>query len=167
VISFICLDGILKTNKKGVYWSLCRVQHSAKTLLAECQGHSTRQKKEHLGTDKASLSSATTLTLDKKTSFAECLLGHSTKKLTKGFADELVAECHLIHSINKIIFTECHLVDSAKASSPSPAAMTAPFLCRVLGDTRSPIISTRLRSCCRYTVHKAIFVECHTCQNIR
>jgi hypothetical protein len=24
-ISFVCLDGIGKTNKKGVYWSLCRV----------------------------------------------------------------------------------------------------------------------------------------------
>jgi hypothetical protein len=25
VVSFVCLDGIEKTNKKGVYWSLCRV----------------------------------------------------------------------------------------------------------------------------------------------
>ena len=25
VISFVCLDGIWKTNKKGAYWSLCRV----------------------------------------------------------------------------------------------------------------------------------------------
>jgi hypothetical protein len=24
-ISFVCLDEIGKTNKKGVYWSLCRV----------------------------------------------------------------------------------------------------------------------------------------------
>jgi hypothetical protein len=24
-IYFVCLDGIGKTNKKGVYWSLCRV----------------------------------------------------------------------------------------------------------------------------------------------
>jgi hypothetical protein len=24
-VSFVCLDGIEKTNKKGVYWSLCRV----------------------------------------------------------------------------------------------------------------------------------------------
>jgi hypothetical protein len=24
-VSFVCLDGIGKTNKKGVYWSLCRV----------------------------------------------------------------------------------------------------------------------------------------------
>ena len=25
VISFVCVDGIQKTNKKGTYWSLCRV----------------------------------------------------------------------------------------------------------------------------------------------
>jgi hypothetical protein len=43
-VSFICLDGIGKTNKKDVYWSLCRVLHSAKTCFAECQGHSTRQR---------------------------------------------------------------------------------------------------------------------------
>jgi hypothetical protein len=24
-VSFVCLDRIGKTNKKGVYWSLCRV----------------------------------------------------------------------------------------------------------------------------------------------
>jgi hypothetical protein len=33
VISFVCLYGIEKTNKKGVYWSLCRVLHSAKSAL--------------------------------------------------------------------------------------------------------------------------------------
>ena len=43
-ISFVCLDGIGKTNKKGVYWSLCRVSHSAKRYFAECLGHSTRQR---------------------------------------------------------------------------------------------------------------------------
>jgi hypothetical protein len=25
VISFVCVDGIQKTNKKGAYWLLCRV----------------------------------------------------------------------------------------------------------------------------------------------
>jgi hypothetical protein len=25
VITFVCVDGIKKTNKKGIYWSLCRV----------------------------------------------------------------------------------------------------------------------------------------------
>jgi hypothetical protein len=40
-ISFVCLDGIGETNKKGVYWSLCRVSHSAKGYFAECH---TRQR---------------------------------------------------------------------------------------------------------------------------
>jgi hypothetical protein len=44
VVSFVCLDGIEKTNKKGVYWSLCRVSHSAKRCFVKCQGHSTRQR---------------------------------------------------------------------------------------------------------------------------
>jgi hypothetical protein len=35
-VSFVCLDGIGKTNKKCVYWSLCRVLHSAKKGFAEC-----------------------------------------------------------------------------------------------------------------------------------
>jgi hypothetical protein len=43
-VSFVCLDGIEKTNKKVVYWSLCRVLHSTKRCFAECQGHSTRQR---------------------------------------------------------------------------------------------------------------------------
>jgi hypothetical protein len=44
VISFVCVDGIQKTNKKGVDWSLCRVLHSAKRFFVECQGHNTRQR---------------------------------------------------------------------------------------------------------------------------
>jgi hypothetical protein len=43
-VSFVCLDGIEKTNLNSVYWSLCRVLHSAKRGFAECQGHSTRQR---------------------------------------------------------------------------------------------------------------------------
>jgi hypothetical protein len=62
---------------------LCRVSRSY---------HSA--KKEHLGTDKASLPSAMTLTLGKEASFAECLLTHSAKKLAKGPAGGLVAECY-------------------------------------------------------------------------
>jgi prolipoprotein diacylglyceryltransferase len=44
VISFVCLDGIGKTNKKGAFWSLCRVWYSAKRCFVECQDHSTRQR---------------------------------------------------------------------------------------------------------------------------
>jgi hypothetical protein len=41
-VSFVCLDEIRKTNKKDVYWSLCRVLDSAKRGFAECQDHSTQ-----------------------------------------------------------------------------------------------------------------------------
>jgi hypothetical protein len=58
---------------KGVFWSLCRVlrpQHSVN--------------KAHLETGKASLPSVVALTLGKEATFAECLLMHSAKELTKG-----------------------------------------------------------------------------------
>jgi hypothetical protein len=35
-----------------------------------------------------------------------------------------------------IFFTECHRGHSAKPPSPSPGAVTAAFLCRVLAGTR-------------------------------
>ena len=35
-VSFVCLDGIERKKLKGVYWSLCRVLHSAKKGFAEC-----------------------------------------------------------------------------------------------------------------------------------
>jgi hypothetical protein len=44
VISSACVDRIQKTNKKGIYWSLCRVLHLTKRRFAECQGHNTRQR---------------------------------------------------------------------------------------------------------------------------
>jgi hypothetical protein len=44
VISFVCVDGIQKKIKKGAYWSLYRVLHSAKN--------------QDLGTDIGSLPSA-------------------------------------------------------------------------------------------------------------
>jgi hypothetical protein len=44
-ISFVCLDGITKTNKKVGLWSLCRVLHSTKSAFAECSDHSTQQRR--------------------------------------------------------------------------------------------------------------------------
>jgi hypothetical protein len=35
-VSFVCLDGIERKKLKGVYWSLCRVLHSAKRWFVEC-----------------------------------------------------------------------------------------------------------------------------------
>jgi hypothetical protein len=45
-----------------------------------------------MGTDKASLPSVVALTLDKEGTFAECLLMHSAKELTKGLAAAPFAE---------------------------------------------------------------------------
>jgi hypothetical protein len=70
------------------------------------------------------------------------------------------------------LFTECHLIHSTKASSSLPAAVTAVFLCRVPSDDsrqslcRVPDKSTRQRSCCRCTVRRALFAECHTRQSL-
>ena len=73
VISSVCVDGKQKTNKKGTYWSLCRVsgsKHSAKST--------------DLGTGLGSLPSVMSLALGKEVVFAECQQGHSAKSLTWG-----------------------------------------------------------------------------------
>jgi hypothetical protein len=47
----------------------------------------------HLDTGKVSLLSVMASALGKEVTFVECLLVHSAKMLTKGPADDLVAEC--------------------------------------------------------------------------
>jgi hypothetical protein len=48
------------------------------------------------------------LTLGKETSFVECLLEHSTKKLTKGHAGRPFAECRLVDTRQRgNLFDEC------------------------------------------------------------
>jgi hypothetical protein len=87
--------------------------------------------------------------LGTEATFAECLLVHSAKVLTKGPAGDLFAECdgHLTkretlcrvahNMVSKgTIFAECHLVHSAKASSPLLSAVTVTFCCRVPCDTQ-------------------------------
>jgi hypothetical protein len=46
-----------------------------------------------LDTGKASLLSVVALALGKEATFGECLLVHSTKKLTKGPAGDIIVEC--------------------------------------------------------------------------
>jgi hypothetical protein len=60
---------------------------------------------------------------------------------------------------------------SAKTPSPSPGAVTAAFLCRVLPGTRQslcrvPEKSTRQRRFYRCTVCQALFAECDTRQRL-
>jgi hypothetical protein len=50
-------------------------------------------KKAHLGTGKASLPSVMALALGKEASFAECLLVHLVKELTKGLNGVPFVEC--------------------------------------------------------------------------
>jgi hypothetical protein len=78
------------------------------------------------GHGKASLPSVVALTLGKEASFAECLLEHSAKKMTKGLAGRPFAECRLVEH-------------SAKAPSLSPGVVTTTFLCRVPTGTRQSL----------------------------
>jgi hypothetical protein len=100
-------------------------------------------KKEHLGTGKASLPSVVALALGKETSFAECLLVHSAKELTKGPAGVPFAECHIIRSAKDLVkgptrsfFVECRYSGhSTQVLSPLPIAVTVTFLYRVPANT--------------------------------
>jgi hypothetical protein len=96
--------------------------------------------KQHLGTGKASLSSALTLTLGKEANFVKCPLEHSEKNLTKGADGGTFAECRLVDTRQSgNFFAECHLEHSAKAPSPLPSAVTATFFAEyrlALGNKR-------------------------------
>lgn len=74
-ISFVCLDIIIKINKR-----------SFSGHFTECYDHNIQQK-THMGTGKVSLPSVVVPTLGNETPFAECHLVHSAKGLTKGPAD--------------------------------------------------------------------------------
>jgi hypothetical protein len=81
------------------------------------------------------------LALDKEVGFAECHLGHSAKNLTWGpsLAGSLPsAAWKTLGKAN--FFAECHKRHSAKPPSPSPGAVTAAFLCRVLSGTRQRVL---------------------------
>jgi hypothetical protein len=56
-----------------------------------------------------------TLVLGKEASFAECLLEHSAKKLTKGPPVDSLPSARLVGTRQRgKLFTECHLIHSAK-----------------------------------------------------
>jgi hypothetical protein len=125
--------------------------YSTKTLeqiFAECLLVDTRQrslcrvpaiwqsaKNQDLGTDIGSLPSVVALTLGKEARFVECHTKHSTKYLT--WRPRWWILC-------RVLSGECHLGHSAKTPSPSPGAVTAAFLCRVLPGTRqTSLLSAR------------------------
>jgi hypothetical protein len=118
--------------------------------------------KEHrpLGTDLGSLPSVMSLALGKEVGFAECRTEHSAKNLTWGpsLAGSLPSAAWKTLGKDNF-FAECHKGHLAKPPSPSPGAVTAAFLCRVLSGTRQ-------RRLCRCTVRRAFFAECNTRQSL-
>jgi hypothetical protein len=77
------------------------------------------------------------MALGKEARFAECHAKHSTKYLTWGppLADSLPSAVRPTLGKGNS-FAECRLGHSVKTPSPSPVAVTAAFLCRVLSYTR-------------------------------
>jgi hypothetical protein len=73
------MDGIAKTNKRGILVTLLSVTLGKETLCRVSRSYHSA-KKAHLGTGKASLPSVVALSLGKEASFIECLLVHSTKE---------------------------------------------------------------------------------------
>jgi hypothetical protein len=152
VISSVCVDRIQKTNKKGIYWSLCRVLHSAKRRFAECQGHNTRQRaKTWAPVGFGSLPSVMSLALDKEAGFAECRAEHSAKSLTWG--PSLAGSLPSIPggTRQRCILCRVPLGRHSAKGTPLPSvvldtrqrnrlrylvAVTATFLCRVFTGTR-------------------------------
>jgi hypothetical protein len=77
------------------------------------------------------------MTLGKEACFAKCHTKHSAKYLTwePPLADSLPSAVRPTLGKGNF-FAKCHLGHSAKTPSPSPVAITAAFLCRVLSGTR-------------------------------
>jgi hypothetical protein len=87
---------VLGALPSAFYQTLGKVQLSVTTAFIENMTLCTRRhsaKKEYLGTDKAYLPSATSLTLGKEVGFAECLIEHLVKIVTNGPTGGLIAEC--------------------------------------------------------------------------
>jgi hypothetical protein len=135
-ISFVCLDGIGKTNKKVCTGHLaeCNTRQrgalpSVRTIalgketrpghryrfFAECNGSGTRQRSTLCRVPYQALGKVP----DMGTPLANSLPSAVRQTLGKGNS-----------------FAECRLGHSAKTLSPSPVAVTTAFLCRVLSGTR-------------------------------
>jgi hypothetical protein len=83
VISFVCVDGIQKTNKRYILVTLPSVTLD-KEALCRVSGSQHSAKSKNLGTGLGTLSSAMSLALGKEVGFAECRTEHSAKSLTCG-----------------------------------------------------------------------------------
>jgi hypothetical protein len=114
------------------------------------------------------------LALGKEVGFAECQLGHSAKSLTwgpslagslpsvpTGTAKKAALPSAAWKTLDKDnFFAECHHGHSAKLPSPSPGAVTATFLCRVLSSTRQrSLLSAREKALGKEGFADALFAE--------
>jgi hypothetical protein len=101
------------------------------------------------------------LALGKDDLFAECRTEHSAKNLTWGpsLAGSLPSAAR--KTLGKAnFFAECHKGHSAKPPSPSPGAVTAAFLCRVLSGTRQRSLpSAREKALGKEGFADALFAE--------
>jgi hypothetical protein len=170
-VSFVCLDGIGKTNKKVCtgHFAECYTRQrgalpSVRAIalgkeprpghryrfFAECSGSGTQQR--------SSLCWVSYKALDKEpdmgTPLTDSLPSAGQQTLGKGN-----------------VFAECHQRHSAKAPSPSPGAVTAAFFAEyflALGKVcvECPKKSTRQRRLYRCTVCRALFAECDTRQRL-
>jgi hypothetical protein len=101
------------------------------------------------------------LALGKEVGFAECRTEHSAKRLTWGpfLAGSLPSAAWKTLGKDNF-FAECHQGHSAKLPSPSPGAVTATFLCRVLSGTRQRSLSSaRDKALGKEGFADALFVE--------
>jgi hypothetical protein len=110
VISFVCVDGIQKTNKKGAYWSQRGSLPSVKTIALD--------KEPRLG--------------HRYRFFAECNVSNTRQRVTLCRVPYVtLGKEPDMRTLPGGFFAECTKWHSAKTSSPSPVAVTAVFLCRV------------------------------------
>jgi hypothetical protein len=101
-------------------------------FFAECSGSSTRQRSTLCRVPYKALGKEP----DMGTPLADSLPSADRQTLGKGNS-----------------FAECHLGHSAKMSSPSPGAVTAAFLCRVLPGTRQSLCRVPKK---KYSAKKAL-----------
>ena len=122
-ISFVCLDGIGKTNTKDVYWSLGRVLGALPSVRAIALGKELRPRHRYRFFAECSGSDARQRTTLCRVPYQA--LGKVPDRGTP-LADSLPSAVR--QTLGKVnSFTECRPRHSAKTLSPSPNTVTTTF----------------------------------------